>query len=108
MQTKDACREPRHLVDSRLEVKQTEIAGVVTQHPRKRAPEARVRVFVVGQAVGANHGTGMAQDPLQVVFVHLEVDGTGRLQAVDRFTEGAVPARADVFEVLALELRMRM
>src|SRR5712664_561619 len=46
----------------------------MSQHPRKRSPQPRMRRGVVRQAVGADHGVLEAENALHVPLVHREVD----------------------------------
>ena len=55
-------RQAGHFVDCLRQREDTLLPAVVTQHARKRSPEARVRTRVVGQAIRADHACRMLQD----------------------------------------------
>ena len=60
------------------------LAPVARQHARERAPQARVRMLVVRQAVGADHAARVRDHAPHIVLVHLEVAGAAGLQAEAR------------------------
>ena len=39
--------------------------------------QARMRMRIVRQAVGADHGLGISEDALHIAFRHLEIDAAG-------------------------------
>ena len=55
--------------------------------------------FVVGQAVGADHGVLEGQHPAQIFFVHLVVDCPGGLQTFDGLIDARTPFATNVSEV---------
>src|SRR5262249_16758713 len=83
--------EPGHLVHRLLQAHQLEVAGIVPEHAREGAPEARVRMRVVRQPVGADHRAGKGEHAPHVVLVHLEVAGAARLQTVAGLALAAAP-----------------
>ena len=83
-----ARREAGHLPDRGLEREEADLAAVVAEHARERAPQARVRLLADGNAVGADHGLVEGEDALHVVLVHQEIDRAAGLHAARRFAVG--------------------
>ena len=77
-----------HFPDGGLQREQAQVAGIMAEHAREGAPQARMRPLVMRQAVGANHGGREGQDALHVALVHHEIDGAGGLQFVDHVVLG--------------------
>ena len=53
------------------------LAAIMPQNAREGAPKAGVRVAVMGQAVGTDHGGRVGKNAAHVLLRHLEVDGAG-------------------------------
>jgi len=71
-------RQRGHAPHRLFQRKQIDVAHVVAEHARERAPQPRVRMLVVRQAVGTDHGVRIGQHAPHVVLAHHEVDGAGR------------------------------
>ena len=109
-----ALREPElargqagHLVHRGLQRKQAEVAAVVPEHAGKCSPQTRMRMLVVRQAVGADHGRRILQDALDIVLAHLEVAGAAGLQTLARFHLAAAPFVGDAGERARRHFRVR-
>ena len=76
-----------------------EVAAVVAKHARKGAPQARVRVRIEWQAIGADHRGRMRQRRLHIRFMHGEVDRAGGLKPVGGFIHRHAPFGGDVAQV---------
>jgi hypothetical protein len=70
-------RHARHAVHGLLEREQPELARVAAEHAREGSPQARVRLARQARdAVGADHGAGVAHHGAHVVLAH-RVDHRG-------------------------------
>jgi len=90
-----------------LDRKQTPITCVVSDDLWEGAPEPRVRVLVVGEAVGSNHRSLKLQNALEIFIAHLKIDGAGRLQTADSRRDVTAHFVGNVVEVARVELRVR-
>src|SRR5271163_2937433 len=77
----------------------------MTEHARERAPQARMRMLVVWQAVGADHGVLIREDRSHIILVELKIDGASRHQPLGSFHVAARPFGGDVVQHLARVLR---
>jgi len=89
-----------------LQGEEADLAGIVAQHPREGAPDARVRMTADGDAIGADHGVGIAENASHVGFVHDEEDAQRRDQALDRRVQVAAPLGGNRGEVTPGRLRI--
>ena len=111
-QAKAGGRQAGHAADGLFERKQADVTGIMSKHPREGAPQARMRMGIMRQAVGADHGALVAEDAPHVVFIHGKIHRTGRLQALSRLQQGQIPLRGDFSQVpfpaalLPLELHL--
>jgi DNA invertase Pin-like site-specific DNA recombinase len=69
----------------------------MTENARKSAPQTRVRMFVVRQAIGPNHRMFVSKNCPHIIFIELEIDGaSGRWdrpelhRMLDQLREGDV------------------
>ena len=97
-----------HLPDRGLEREQADVAAVVAEHARERAPQARVRLRPDGDAVRADHRVVEGEDAPHVGLVHQEVDRAAGLQAARRLVLVDAPLARDLVEVAAGVLGMRL
>ena len=67
----------------------------MAEHAGKGAPQPGVRMEIVWQPVGADHGVRELQHPLHVGLVHRPIDRAGRLQPVDRLLDADSPVGRD-------------
>ena len=95
VQAEIARRQARHLVDGLLQAEQVLLAPIAGQHPRKGAPQARMRMPVVRQAVGTDDAARVADDAAHVVFMHLEIAGASGLEAQAGLALRGAPFRRD-------------
>ena len=72
--------------------------AIVPEHARERAPEPRMRMVVVRQAVRADHRQRKAQHAPHVGLVHLEIDRAGRIEPARRLVDVDAPFRGDVVQ----------
>ena len=91
-----------------FQAEQADIPGIVAEHARKRAPQARMRVDVVRQAVRADHGARMRDDIADIGLVELEVDRACRQQALPRLALAAVPFPRNVGNLAPRHFGMRV
>ena len=96
----------RHLVDGFLHRKQLQIARVSSNYPRKRSPQPRMRMLVVRKTVRPDHGELGFHDPLDVVFAHLEIDGSRGLQPLSGVKKRHSPFVGNVGKVAAIGFRV--
>lgn len=91
LQAEVAGGQAGHLPHRGFQQEQANVAAVVPQHARERAPQAWVRALAHRDAVRADHGLVERQDALHVVLVHQEMDGAARLKPARRFFLGSAP-----------------
>ena len=72
-----------------------QLAAVMALHAGEGSPQPWMRMRIVGEAVGADHGGFEPEHALHVVLSHLEVAGASRLQPVARFCLRATPFGRD-------------
>ena len=73
----------------------------MAENAREGAPQPRVRVGVVRQPVRADHRVREPQHPLHIGLVHRPIDGTRRLQPIDRLLLADAPIGGDRGELAA-------
>ena len=89
-------RQPGHLVHRGFQAEQPDLAAVMAEDAREGAPQARVRVDVVRQPVGADHRRLEGEHAAHVGLVHHPIDRAGRLQPRGRVEDVDAPVARDV------------
>ena len=87
-------RMPGHLTDRLLQTEQLQIPRVMAKHAGKRAPQPRMRITIVRQAVAADHRQAVRHDPLHVRPRPSGSRSPGRDQSFGRLiSSGPTPRR---------------
>src|SRR5471030_2832266 len=67
-------------MDRTLQRQNSSFPHVLPKNSRKRAPQTRMRMLILGQTVRADHGFGGTNNSRHIGFVHQKVDGASGLQ----------------------------
>ena len=62
-----------------LDAEQLELAAIASQHAGESAPQTRVWLYIMRQAVRANHAEWVRHDAADITLIHRKINSACRL-----------------------------